>query len=458
MKHISIGLMVASLLFTGSLAFAQTNLTDGDPSNDECISLQTSLLRFGSRDASTNGEVTVLQDFLISKGMLGGQTTGYYGRLTVNAVKVYQRSVGVSPTGNVGPLTKSILEKETCADSTQSTNTTSVNTAQPQITGSYTTNLPAGCMSVSGFSSISGASCVTGVNTNINNLPAITFFETTNTSINLGQSVKVTWVASNAVNCNLIHTENNSSTADGLSIGTATSYTIYPTKSASYNLYCFGSSAGGKDVKSAEKVFKVNVNTVTDNRDSGISTPSTTAMSATIDHYSGQGTLDVEPSKRTIGVFGKATGISSLGIVVSNAGGKVYGSGPGTVPVVNGQYQKVFSNAELNLAAGTYTIIIYSNDNVLLAKKDFTIKDTIPTCQLTQTFPQPPYSYPVNILVGWTSSNAAYGVSPSGDKIGSNGSLNFTLQNAEEKLLKFKFYNTFGESQTCEILLSTIKG
>jgi len=122
MKHISIGLMVASLLFTGSLAFAQTNLTDGDPSNDECISLQTSLLRFGSRDASTNGEVTVLQDFLISKGMLGGQTTGYYGRLTVNAVKVYQRSIGVSPTGNVGPLTKSILERETCSISTQSTN------------------------------------------------------------------------------------------------------------------------------------------------------------------------------------------------------------------------------------------------------------------------------------------------------------------------------------------------
>jgi peptidoglycan hydrolase-like protein with peptidoglycan-binding domain len=428
MKHILFGLFLVSLLFTGSLAFAQTNLTDGDTSNDECISLHTSLLRFGSRDASTSGEVTVLQDFLISKGILGGQTTGYYGRLTVNAVKTYQRSVGVSPTGNVGPLTKSIISKETCGG-----------VVAPLVETNSAMNV----------------SVESGSHTN--NLPAITFFETTNTNINLGQSIKVTWVASNAANCNLIHTENNSSVADGLNIGTATSYTIYPTKNATYNLYCFGLSVGGKDVRSAEKVFKVNVNTVTENRDSIISTPFTTAMSATIDDNSGQGGLEAEPSKRTFSFHGKATGLPSFGLVISN-GGKVYGSGPGSVQVVNGQYSKVISNAELSLPVGVYTVSLYSNDNVLLAKKDFTIKDTIPTCQLTQTFPQPPYSLPVNVLVGWSSSNSMYGVSPSGEKLSSNGSANYVLNAGDQNLLKFKFYNAFGESGTCETLLSSHKG
>jgi peptidoglycan hydrolase-like protein with peptidoglycan-binding domain len=102
-----------TLFYSGNFAFAQ-NLTDGDTSNDVCLNLQTSVLRFRSNDMGTNGEVSLLQDFLIDKGYLSGSPTGFYGRLTVNAVKSYQREIGVSPTGNVGPLTKSILMRETC--------------------------------------------------------------------------------------------------------------------------------------------------------------------------------------------------------------------------------------------------------------------------------------------------------------------------------------------------------
>ncbi len=105
--------LFAGLLLGTQISFAQ-NISDGDLSNDTCVSLQTSILRFRSTDATAGGDISELQDFLIAKGMLTGSPTGFYGRLTVNAVKAYQRQMGVSPTGNVGPLTKGIIEKETC--------------------------------------------------------------------------------------------------------------------------------------------------------------------------------------------------------------------------------------------------------------------------------------------------------------------------------------------------------
>lgn len=114
-KYIVSFVTFITLFYGGQFVFAQ-NLTDGDPSNDVCINLQTQVFRYRSSDTTTNGEVSVLQDFLIDKGLLSGQATGFYGRATVAAVKNYQRQVGVSPTGNVGPLTKSIIQKETCTN------------------------------------------------------------------------------------------------------------------------------------------------------------------------------------------------------------------------------------------------------------------------------------------------------------------------------------------------------
>jgi peptidoglycan hydrolase-like protein with peptidoglycan-binding domain len=116
MKKYSIAAIVLGTCLSLSSVSAQVtnNLNDGDPSNDSCVSLQTSVLRYKSTDRATGGEVSILQDFLVGKGYLSGAPTGFYGRLTVVAVKQYQKSIGVSATGNVGPLTRSIIEKETC--------------------------------------------------------------------------------------------------------------------------------------------------------------------------------------------------------------------------------------------------------------------------------------------------------------------------------------------------------
>lgn len=341
MKYISASVVLASLLLTTSFVFAQTTLTDGDASSDECISLQMSLLRFGSRDASTNGEVTVLQDFLISKGMLGGQTTGYYGKLTVAAVKAYQKSVGVSATGNVGPLTKSVIAKETCTTGTStnsvSTNvqpaTPQLNTIAPSAPSSRTayrmedfhitvtkvslpniyanyTNLPSSGVDVVNQSTgqsiwrqelttqdrFSGSIVISLPNYIADNAanygsyklrafgsndetyttsdsfyiggkdvvtPAATInsFNVTSSSVIAGQGVTVSWSASQATNCSMYRLESNGGRYTIASnVGTATSYTVYPTVSTNYILSCAGTAdRSGKDAPTAEKSFYINV-------------------------------------------------------------------------------------------------------------------------------------------------------------------------------------------------------
>lgn len=65
-------------------------------------------LKYGQRDK----EVTELQEFLIDKGLLKTTPSNFFGLLTLKAVKVYQTSAGISPTGFVGALTREKINKE----------------------------------------------------------------------------------------------------------------------------------------------------------------------------------------------------------------------------------------------------------------------------------------------------------------------------------------------------------
>jgi hypothetical protein len=64
-------------------------------------------LSFGSRGV----DVTELQKRLIVEGFLSGTATGYFGTMTVAAVKKYQSHYGISQLGNVGPVTRGQLNK-----------------------------------------------------------------------------------------------------------------------------------------------------------------------------------------------------------------------------------------------------------------------------------------------------------------------------------------------------------
>ncbi len=55
---------------------------------------------------STHPSVIALQSFLNAQQLLTTAPTGYYGKATAEAVKKFQRREGLTPTGNVGPLTR----------------------------------------------------------------------------------------------------------------------------------------------------------------------------------------------------------------------------------------------------------------------------------------------------------------------------------------------------------------
>ncbi|OGZ62979.1 MAG: hypothetical protein A3C58_01380 [Candidatus Staskawiczbacteria bacterium RIFCSPHIGHO2_02_FULL_34_10] len=63
----------------------------------------------GYRDSGS--DVVALQKILAKKGFFKVTATGKYGPITVAAVKILQQSYGLSQTGNVGPLTKNILNQ-----------------------------------------------------------------------------------------------------------------------------------------------------------------------------------------------------------------------------------------------------------------------------------------------------------------------------------------------------------
>ena len=60
-----------------------------------------------------SGDVLQLQQLLQQLGYFpaGTEPTGYFGPVTLNAVRLYQAANGISTTGYVGPLTRSALTR-----------------------------------------------------------------------------------------------------------------------------------------------------------------------------------------------------------------------------------------------------------------------------------------------------------------------------------------------------------
>ena len=91
------------------------------------------------KKGSTGAEVTALQTLLASKSLLSASPTGYFGNLTVAAVKAYQTSKGISAVGQVGPATRAALNLE----------------------GATVSTGVAGCGAGAMFSSVTGQACTT---------------------------------------------------------------------------------------------------------------------------------------------------------------------------------------------------------------------------------------------------------------------------------------------------------
>lgn len=94
---------------------------DPNPQTNQCVQLKNNL-RYQSRDSQTGGEVSMLQDFLQSKGHLNSEPTGYFGLLTLAAVKEFQAKFNIEPTGYVGIITRGTIQKLTNCSNTSSSN------------------------------------------------------------------------------------------------------------------------------------------------------------------------------------------------------------------------------------------------------------------------------------------------------------------------------------------------
>lgn len=81
-------------------------------------------LAFASADITSNlkysqsgTQVTELQQFLVSKGFLN-TTSGYFGQLTLKAVKSYQLSIDLPATGFVGAMTRAKINEKVVKEAT----------------------------------------------------------------------------------------------------------------------------------------------------------------------------------------------------------------------------------------------------------------------------------------------------------------------------------------------------
>ena len=80
-----------------------------------CIDL-TVFQSIGSTDAYTDGQVSLLQEFLNQTGYLSG-VSGTFDSGTLGAVINYQSAHGIQVTGTVGPQTRAAINAQSCGGS-----------------------------------------------------------------------------------------------------------------------------------------------------------------------------------------------------------------------------------------------------------------------------------------------------------------------------------------------------
>ncbi|HCC06062.1 TPA: hypothetical protein DEP94_01730 [Candidatus Nomurabacteria bacterium] len=174
---------VVSVLFLGLITSASASIDKN--------------LKYGQRDK----EVTELQEFLIDGGFLKGLPTAFFGLLTLKAVKSYQKSVDISPTGYVGILTRQKINDSILSDLASSTQ------AEIQETGTTTAlTLDSGCSSTFGFNTITGKSCSISIMT-----PNIItqVFDVCKNIEGIQTSVPVSMLADSSGNCFIQYQQNN---------------------------------------------------------------------------------------------------------------------------------------------------------------------------------------------------------------------------------------------------------
>ncbi|MHB1118204.1 MAG: alpha/beta hydrolase fold domain-containing protein, partial [Minisyncoccota bacterium] len=126
-------LMAMSALFVASLFLFTQEAFAAQLVQNACIDLQYNT-GYRSYDARTNGEVSVVQNFLADGGYLAAGATGYFGIMTIEAVKKFQVAMGIATVGtpgygSVGPKTRAKIKSMTCGGASVTTRSVVASTA-----------------------------------------------------------------------------------------------------------------------------------------------------------------------------------------------------------------------------------------------------------------------------------------------------------------------------------------
>lgn len=110
--------IISVLLLSASFGLASAQTADVDTSDDNSCAIITSNLRYLSRDTNGSIDVSILQDFLSTRGYLKSQPTGFFGSATRRAVIAFQNDNGLraTPPGFVGPGTRAKIKEIDCND------------------------------------------------------------------------------------------------------------------------------------------------------------------------------------------------------------------------------------------------------------------------------------------------------------------------------------------------------
>ncbi|MBP6949242.1 MAG: peptidoglycan-binding protein [Candidatus Pacebacteria bacterium] len=85
----------------------------GDDVRPMCTNMKNRML-YGSRDNTTEGDVSELQTFLQKNGYFTSSITGYFGMHTENAVKAFQKDNNLIITGIAGKVTRGMIRDLGC--------------------------------------------------------------------------------------------------------------------------------------------------------------------------------------------------------------------------------------------------------------------------------------------------------------------------------------------------------
>ena len=181
-----LALVILATSLIPSIIHAQQS--DTDTSGAPTCAIISNNLRYGARDSGSSSDVSILQDFLNTKGYLSSAPTGFFGHLTMNAVKAFQSANGISPTGFVGTLTRAKIQAIDCngATTSSSSNTATVTTTTP-VNPSTT--------------------AVQNTPVSVNNYPIITY--SSQTPVNTPTTVSITPVSVPAVVQNNVSTNSS---------------------------------------------------------------------------------------------------------------------------------------------------------------------------------------------------------------------------------------------------------